>query len=186
MDIVTRIKSFLSLNGISSSTFADTCEIPRPTISQLLNGRNKKISNEVIDKIHAAYPALSIMWLMFGEEPMILENGKNANYSQSGTIDFDSASEGELHGDRVTEIDGHGGLSANIMETNIPIPDNSNRSKPGNVGGNSLSDALETIARNFGKQAGNQESVKSNSKTIVNIMVFYSDNSFESFVPNRQ
>ena len=67
MDIVDRLKYFMNLNGIAISQFADTCQIPRPTMSQILNGRNKKISDELIGKIHSAYPTLSIMWLMFGE-----------------------------------------------------------------------------------------------------------------------
>ena len=49
MDIVTRLKMFLDQTGISNSLFADTCEIPRPTLSQLLN----------------------VMWLMFGDGEMI-------------------------------------------------------------------------------------------------------------------
>ena len=70
MDLVNRLKFFLEKNNIAISQFADTCGIPRPTLSQILNGRNKKISDELISKIHAAYPALSVLWLMFGEGSM--------------------------------------------------------------------------------------------------------------------
>ena len=56
MDIASRIKIFMDYLGIPSSQFADTCGIPRPSLSQLLNGRNKKVSDEVIGKIHDAYP----------------------------------------------------------------------------------------------------------------------------------
>jgi len=72
MDIVSRLKQFMQQNGISNSQFADTCDIPRPTLSQLLNGRNKKVSDEVIGKIHRAYPSLNILWLMFGDGEMIV------------------------------------------------------------------------------------------------------------------
>ena len=72
MDIVSRLKKFLEHAGISNSQFADTCVIPRPTLSQLLNGRNKKVSDEVIAKIHRAYPTLNIMWLLFGDGEMIM------------------------------------------------------------------------------------------------------------------
>ena len=68
---------FLEQTGISNSQFADTCEIPRPTLSQLLNGRNKKVSDEVIGKIHRAYPSLNVMWLMFGDGEMLI-NGFGA------------------------------------------------------------------------------------------------------------
>ena len=79
MDIVSRLKIFLNTKGISNSVFADSCEIPRPTLSQLLTGRNKKVSDEIIKKIHQTYPSLSIMWLMFGEGPMEEVSGPNAN-----------------------------------------------------------------------------------------------------------
>ena len=70
--------------GISNSLFADTCDIPRPTLSQLLNGRNKKVSDEVIGKIHRAYPSLNVMWLMFG-------NGSGGHVDEMGqrAISFD-------------------------------------------------------------------------------------------------
>lgn len=56
---------------VTISQFADRCGIPRPTMSQLMNGRNKRISDEVISKIHNAFPDLSILWLMFGEGEMV-------------------------------------------------------------------------------------------------------------------
>ena len=70
MDIASRLKQFMATNGIASSQFADNADIPRPTLSQLLNGRNKKTSNELIAKIHEAYPELNVLWLMFGEGDM--------------------------------------------------------------------------------------------------------------------
>lgn len=157
MDIVSRIKTFLSQNGIAYSIFADKCDIPRPTLSQLLNGRNKKVSNEVLDKIHLAYPELSMMWLMFGEGDMSTEIGKNITNEQS--LEF--AENNEFGEDFFTE------------------DKNENPTE-----GNSVVEALQTLSKNIVKK--HEQKVDSNSeKRIVNIMVFYSDNSFESFVPNK-
>jgi predicted transcriptional regulator len=52
MDIVTRLKQFMDYTQLPSSQFADQAQIPRPTLSQIMNGRNKKISNELITKLH--------------------------------------------------------------------------------------------------------------------------------------
>ncbi len=79
MDIAARLRHFMTVKGIASSQFADTADIPRPTLSQLLNGRNKKISNELIAKIHTAYPTINVLWLMFGEGDM--EQGANIESS---------------------------------------------------------------------------------------------------------
>lgn len=70
MDLVSRLKVYLDSKQISVTQFADECGIPRPTGSQLLAGRNKKVSDEIIGKIHVAYPDLNVVWLMFGEGNM--------------------------------------------------------------------------------------------------------------------
>ncbi|MDE6431546.1 MAG: helix-turn-helix transcriptional regulator [Duncaniella sp.] len=79
MDLVSRLKRYLDSRQISVTQFADECAIPRPTGSQLLAGRNKKVSDEIIGKIHGAYPELNIVWLMFGEGNMLT----NANIETS-------------------------------------------------------------------------------------------------------
>lgn len=71
MDIVDRLKQFIDYLEIPVTKFADNCEIPRPTLSQLTNGRNKSVRNELVEKIHRAYPNLSMIWLMFGEGDML-------------------------------------------------------------------------------------------------------------------
>ncbi len=158
MDIVSRIKTFLSVNGISNSIFADKCDIPRPTLSQLLNGRNKKVSNEVLDKIHIAYPDLSMMWLMFGEGEMLSEIGKNITNVQSSIFDENEEFETEKL------IDSN--------DTNIED-----------------ASSVAMVLQSLSKSVDNNKKIKqeglSDEKRIVNIMVFYSDNSFESFVPSK-
>lgn len=99
MDFVSRLKYFMENSNLAISQFADSCRIPRPTMSQILNGRNKKVSDELIAKIHTAYPQLSILWLMFGEGSMTInENnqfserikGHNSNITASQTTDNDT------------------------------------------------------------------------------------------------
>ena len=84
MDIVERLNLFLEQAGISKSQFADSCNIPRPTVSQILGGRNKRISDEIIAKIHSIYPNLSVMWLMFGEGEMLLNGNDGQIASTTG------------------------------------------------------------------------------------------------------
>lgn len=81
MDLVSRLKLYLDSHQISVTQFADECGIPRPTASQLLAGRNKKVSDEIIGKIHQCYPSLNVIWLMFGEGNM--ESGANIGSSEA-------------------------------------------------------------------------------------------------------
>ena len=66
-NIIDRINSFTEESNLTRSQFADACGIPRPTISQMLSGKNKKIGDDVISVIHKTYPEIPMMWLLFGE-----------------------------------------------------------------------------------------------------------------------
>lgn len=93
MDFVNRLKLFMENGDISISQFADTCRIPRPTMSQILNGRNKKVSDELIAKIHAAYPELSVLWLMFGEGTMLMQPNTQISEPQNARTSPDWAAQ---------------------------------------------------------------------------------------------
>ena len=175
MDIISRLKRFLEQNGISNSQFADTCEIPRPTLSQLLNGRNKKVSDEVISKIHAAYPALNIMWLMFGDGEMFDSRAANL----PGNSDAQNLSKTPQTGNLFM-----GGITANNSSSNpsrqpSTISFDDDKSGRSNGGAMALSNALQSIARSN----GSSPTSSTQGRRIVNIMIFYDDNSFEQIVP---
>lgn len=80
-NIALRLKFLIENLGVTSSQFADKCDIARPTLSQLLSGRNKKISNLIIEQIHKAYPGLSVVWLLFGEGDMWSTHSDVTNHS---------------------------------------------------------------------------------------------------------
>lgn len=183
MDIVSRIKLFLNEYQIANSQFADKCDIPRPTISQLLNGRNKKVSDEVISKIHTAYPNLSIMWLMFGEEPMLLSPMQDDNIHKQGSIDSESLEQNLFSNDtflKNSEDSNRINFDTDISDTETSIYDTENENNNANI-----TQTLEYITKNANKTVKVTDPNVTNEKRIVNIMVFYSDNSFESFVPNK-
>lgn len=180
MDIVSRIKLFLSQNGIANSQFADTCEIPRPTLSQLLNGRNKKVSDEVLTKIHNAYPALNMMWLMFGDGDMF---GPNQN-SASSTLPSQPDESVEKFTMPDSSLDNVKHPQINFGVNDAAFVGGSKRDDGASPA--ALSMALQNIARSVGKNnTVNASKTAADGRRIVNIMVFYNDNSFESFTPGR-
>ncbi|MBR5638496.1 MAG: helix-turn-helix transcriptional regulator [Muribaculaceae bacterium] len=174
MDIISRLKLFLEQNGISNSQFADTCVIPRPTLSQLLNGRNKKVSDEVISKIHAAYPALNILWLMFGDGEMFVSGA--ASSSGNGATNY--LSKTPQSGNLFMGVDSAQNISVGSSRQPSTISfDDDNTGHNG--GAMALSNALQSIARSN----GSSPAPSSHGRRIVNIMIFYDDNSFEQIVP---
>ena len=178
-DIVSRIKEFLQLMGIANSSFADICGIPRPSLSQLLNGRNKKVSNEVIDKIHAAYPELNMMWLMFGDGDMLRpgatvpgeDNAQLAENAFPGSAQ--TAGEREAHVQQSINFDDIDDAAAMGYGRRKPAT-------PGRVG--TVVDNAINAARN--KPAGNSPR-PSVAKYVTQIMLIFSDGSTQNININN-
>jgi transcriptional regulator with XRE-family HTH domain len=159
-NVATRLKLFIDTKCLTSSQFADKCGIPRPTLSQLLTGRNKKISDVLIGQIHQAYPDLSILWLMFGEGNMLSTDLISAPdlleddlFMQSDTLQMENPN-----------------LMALNDEKNI-LPNRMNKEKSGT---NSLPGNFEQI---------NQNTIS--PRKVVQITVYYDDSTFETFYPNK-
>lgn len=174
MDIVNRLKFFMEKHGIGSTQFADACGIPRPTLSQILSGRNKKISDEVISKIHNAYPSLSVLWLLFGEG--VPEVSANIEISEP------------LNGTQTSAAP----ASANAFYTpGNPTAEKPNEEIGGLFGPDMSPDPLMFDDDKPMREISSPKQAESptvtipadGTKSIVNIMVFYSDNSFQSFIP---
>lgn len=142
--------------NLSSTQFADSCRIPRPSLSQLLSGRNKKVSDELITKIHEAFPRLSVSWLLFGEGSM--ESDANIRFSEpqnNPNLPFDEPQS-----------------TINQPNESAQIPNYS---------------ATTFSSDNFDRPQAPTSRINLNTPTnkrISNIVVFYDDNSFESFIPS--
>jgi transcriptional regulator with XRE-family HTH domain len=68
--MVDRIRILLQTRQLSTTQFADAIGVARPIMSHILSGRNKP-SLEVVQRILAAFPELSMAWLLNGTEPML-------------------------------------------------------------------------------------------------------------------
>lgn len=67
--MLDRIKALMAARQLSPSQFADLTTLPRPVVSHILSGRNKP-SLEAAQKIMAAFPDISIDWLLNGRGAM--------------------------------------------------------------------------------------------------------------------
>ena len=62
---LSRLKTILAHNELSSAAFADLIQVQRSSISHLLNGRNKP-SLEFIIKVDQAFAEVDLQWLLYG------------------------------------------------------------------------------------------------------------------------
>ena len=212
MDLIQRLKTFLDSRGIGVTQFADECAIPRPTASQLLAGRNKKVSDEMIGKIHQVYPELSVMWLMFGEGDMIANSGvQGAVNMQPQRVSGGQTGGGAQATDYYTptaaptfnlesELVGRaGGVDVHNQGLETQTPPLS----PGRpaVGGQQTfsfgggQNGMQMPEMGSGKESNGVENANSvggsapsareiSGRRVVGVVVFYDDNSFQSFSPD--
>ena len=179
-NVADRLKTFIEKIGLSYSQFADSCGIPRPSLSQLLTGRNKKINDIMVGQIHQTFPQLSIVWLLFGEGPM--EGNVGASEPPEGTPADDgyqnslfSTEDFEESGSKkIIFSSGSQSQSENAKENGLDIPPN-------------MAQILERERERWQNKVKALEEqrdiLKKNPRKAVRIMVYYDDSTFEEFFP---
>ena len=60
-----RLKNWMGIEGLKSSTLADSIGVNRATISHILSGRNKP-SIDFLEKLLNVYPNINTNWLISG------------------------------------------------------------------------------------------------------------------------
>ena len=65
-DFIERLEHLLDYYSLSASSFADTVDVQRSSISHLLSGRNKP-SLEFVLKVVKAFPEVNLYWLLNGK-----------------------------------------------------------------------------------------------------------------------
>lgn len=180
-NVAERLKTFIENKGLSYSQFADTCGIPRPSLSQLLTGRNKKISDVLVGQIHNMFPELSILWLLFGEGPMEIWDIENPGEKNSKEINLDFS-------DNLFAIDD------SLKSDQKKIVFSSSRQERPEIsqsnGLRNFSDTSQTADLKIEKLQGKIkelqtqiENLKKNPRKVSHITVYYDDSTFETFFP---
>ncbi|MCH5241669.1 MAG: helix-turn-helix transcriptional regulator [Muribaculaceae bacterium] len=159
--VASRLKTLIEALGLSDSQFADKCEISRSTLSLILSGKNKKISDVMLSQIHSAFPEVSILWILFGEGDKFSKEENQSNINQN-------IAENSIFQDNSSQLDEQLNLvSLNQLE-NI-IKDIVNKSF------NHTISTLENLVL--------KTSEPSSLRKVSKITVYYGDSTFETFVP---
>lgn len=77
------LQKLINKTGLSQTDFAHKIGVNRATISQILSGRNKKASLDVIGKIRKAYPFITYEWLIDGTGDLAAMFSKATNTAPS-------------------------------------------------------------------------------------------------------
>lgn len=160
--MVERLKKYIEHCGLIASQFADAIGMPRSSFSQLMSGRNKSITDATITKIHVAFPDLSIQWLLFGEGSMIATQPPRQASSTTAHQQlsfFDENAEFETN-------------SAPTVEYEQEIEPTKGKIEAEQYTNSRVEEPVAMI-----------DLAKMRQKKVLKIMLFYDDNTFETFKP---
>ena len=168
-----RLLQLLDLEQLTPSKFADIIGVQRSSVSHVISGRNKP-SFDFLQKTLKAFPGLNADWLMLGESTMYEQMGRGV----PGNL-FDvpvERIEPQITGDIPGEIP----KADQIDDSEQAIPD------PGS--GNDQvhqSKKLDSSWAVEAEKAAGSHPTQRTVRKIVQVMVFYDDDTFRSFGPSQ-
>jgi len=160
-----RIKSIMEAENMTPARFADNLEIGRAVISHILNGRNNP-SLDVITRILTKIPTINSNWLL---------TGKGSMYKTDDSIINEA-----IHIDQKSQNGGYPDLFSQLQSENSVKADN----YPENVEyqkENILNGSLKDVQNIMNERIIYKEAPV---KKIKQIIIYYTDNTFETF--NRE
>lgn len=189
--IIERLESFIAATRMTNSQFADRAGIPRPTLSQILHGRNKSINDGLLRKLDENFPQLNLVWLLFGRGDMLTDSNfefsegsdsQNSPKSASQTIGTEKLGDGDsLFSDLYFD---------DVNQRNDAMRPSSATQTPQKSATAAGADNTESAAEPIPPIAELQDKSSSGNtnaggKEISSIIVFYTDHSFKTFLPAK-
>lgn len=172
-----RIRRIMESQHATQQEFADQLKIAPATLSGIFNGRTRP-TLAIVDAIKNRYPQISTDWLMFGKGSMLASSSDGAKSVAVGSSQQD--------GDKDSDVDnaecgmrsdgavqsGDGGC-VDFVETELEKPE-------------SCTENVSVRNREMGRNGLGMVVKKSDTsrrRSIVEIRVFYDDQTWETFVP---
>jgi transcriptional regulator with XRE-family HTH domain len=184
-----RLLKLLDTEQLSSAKFADAIGVQRSSVSHILSGRNKP-SFDFLQKTLKAFPMLNAEWLILGEGDMY----EGVVGPVSGSL-FDQPQEERASGlaGVASTANNREQESADISASEAPVSIREDQSleKSDSPGGKAGSDEAKEVAAGQSDDSFSGRSLEETDfatasrqkpkKTIVRVIVFYDDKTFESF-----
>lgn len=180
-----RIKLIMDSAGLTQQEFAVKLGISPASLSSIFTGRTNPTNNHVM-AIHRAFPQINVNWLLFGEGEMSMGNTDFSAAEEEGKSDALSAQhEEQTEGTSISTnsmpaaprslFDAEPEVAPTTHHSILPSPSSSNKK-----------DARTTVRGNGQVVTTNNIVMEREDRKIKEIRVFYSNGTYESFVPSNK
>jgi transcriptional regulator with XRE-family HTH domain len=195
-----RIIRIMKEKNMNASQFSDAIGIQRATISHILAGRNNP-SLDMVMKILAKFPEISPDWLLSGKEPITRSLPENTGNNNITGISGRPVMSGDLFSQPDIPLMENPEMKERLKRTEnlvrTPVVTGKNENPAANIHTTGIH--TKTAFTNGKNPAGDvykdktgEEMLKEtivykerSRKTIDKLLIFYSDNTFESFIPEK-
>jgi len=150
----------MNLHGVSASEFADTIGVQRSNVTHVLHERNKP-GLQFIIKILESFPEINAKWLITGEGEM-LEKNKALSLKQPELFQ------------NTENID-------NLLPKNSEIPLHDSKKR---ISGENEMIKDPPVTENKDDYAYSVSEKKEKTRSVEQIVVFYSDNTCKTYMPS--
>ncbi|MBC8626411.1 helix-turn-helix domain-containing protein [Alloprevotella sp. Lung230] len=175
--MLERLQQIRDYYNLPQQLFAQKLELSPSTISSIFTGRTKP-GNNLVQAIHRAFPEINIVWLMFGEGEMMLEDTEK--FSTNANTDIEQNQISPSFPNFV-----EGGNATSSPDTPSLFPDAAMGGRESLAGrGMAKSTALSSeMQLAMLSQLANAKQLDKPQRKIKEIRVFYDDGTFEAFAP---
>ena len=168
-----RIKLIQSATKMSQQDFAKAIGVAPGSLSSIYSGRTQP-TNNYVNGIHQAFPDININWLMFGEGDMYVEGKEDVDHSPAPT-------DSEYGDDSNTLFDQPDSPIGDVLPFATPrVTPPSSRLPQVNMNEKEFTpQSPETTYNTLPKN------IDIKMREVKEIRVFFSDGTYESFVPAK-
>lgn len=176
-----RIKLIMENVGLSQQEFASKLGISAASLSSIFTGRTNPTSNHVM-AIHKVFPQINVNWLMFGEGEICMGNNSFLNNSANMKTEANSTVDEEKTEEDVPALNNGPQKPLSLFEDDHTLPSSALPSSP--APSPTRKESRATIRGN-GQIVTTNIVAEREDKKIKEIRVFYSNGTYESFVPSK-
>lgn len=177
-----RIKLIMEKAGLSQQEFAAKLGISAASLSSIFTGRTNPTNNHVM-AIHKAFPQINVNWLMFGEGDICM--GEDAFSANDGSEKEESSSLAE---EEKKEDASHPSLNTQQTVRSLFDEETSAPTSQAAISSPTYSGRkdMRTTVRGNGQVVTTNIVAEREDRKIKEIRVFYSNGTYESFVPSNK
>ena len=180
-----RIRQIMENAGLSQLEFAARLDISAASLSSIFTGRTNPTNKHVM-AVHKAFPQINVNWLLFGEGEMIVGNTEHegtttADETASATENITPQSSETLSAENTAQS------SPSLFGSDVVYPSSTPQMHKDiyPTPSHSKRDTRNTIRGN-GNVITTNMAMEREEKKIKEIRVFYSNGTYESFVPSNK